>query len=100
MRVAAPFILRTAIFLMGFGALLLLERLVPYARSGQSKAFRVLFHFGISMANSLVLYVIMTGPILKALSYTAGHSFGGARLLGLGGTGEIAATVLVFDCLD
>jgi sterol desaturase/sphingolipid hydroxylase (fatty acid hydroxylase superfamily) len=98
--VTVPFILRTVAFLTGFGALLLLERLAPYARSDQSKAFRVLFHFGISVANSLILYIIMTRPILQALSYTAGHSLGGARLLGLVGPGEIAATVVVFDFWD
>jgi ABC-type sulfate transport system permease subunit len=88
---SAP-LLRTTIFLAGFAALLLWERRAPYARSGQRKSLRVLFHLGISVANSLLLYLTVNRPLLALLSPTAAHHRGVAHLLGLDGWKEIAAT--------
>lgn len=97
---SALLMLRTVSFLAPFSLLLLLERLAPYAPSEQRKSFRVLFHLGLSIANSLLLYLIVTFPIMSALSLTREQSWGVARLLGLGGGVEIAATVVVFDFWD
>lgn len=93
-------LLRTACFLTPFAVLLLCERLAPYAASEQRKSFRVLFHLAISVANSVLLYLIMTGPILAALGYAGGHDAGMVRLLGLSGGAEIVATVVAFDFWD
>ncbi len=92
-----PLLFRAASFLTGFAALLLIEGAIPYARSEQKKSFRVLFHLSISMANSIILYLILTRPILSALALTESRNMGLARSLGLSGWGEIAATVMIFD---
>ncbi len=88
---------RTTSFLAGFAALLLLERAIPYAPSGQKKTFRVIFHLAISIANSVILYLIIARPTLAALAVTESSNLGLARLLGLAGWGEIVATVIAFD---
>ena len=97
---SVPLLLRTAIFLTGFAAMLLGERVAPYAPSEQKKSFRLLFHLGISVANSVLLYLIITRPILAALSLTASHNMGLGRQLGLDGWAEIVATVIAFDFWD
>ena len=95
-----PILLRTAIFLTGLTAMLLGERVAPYAPSEQKKSFRLLFHLGVSVANSVLLYFIMTGPILATLSLTGSHDLGLGRQLGLDGWIEIVATVIAFDFWD
>jgi sterol desaturase/sphingolipid hydroxylase (fatty acid hydroxylase superfamily) len=96
----ALFTLRTACFFTVFAALLRGERAVPYARSEQRKSRRVLFHLGISVANSILLYFIMTRPIMAVLELTGRQKIGLAHLLGLGGWAEIGATVIVLDFWD
>jgi sterol desaturase/sphingolipid hydroxylase (fatty acid hydroxylase superfamily) len=83
-----------------FFAMLFFEWLAPFVRSEQKKGFRILFHLGISVANSIVLYLIMTGPILAAISYTQSHGVGVTHLLGLTGWIEIAVTLVAFDLWD
>jgi sterol desaturase/sphingolipid hydroxylase (fatty acid hydroxylase superfamily) len=97
---SVPLLLRAVCFFAGFAALLLGERVAPYAPSEQKKSFRLLFHLGISVANSVLLYFIITRPILAALSLTASHNMGLGRQLGLDGWAEIAATVIAFDFWD
>jgi sterol desaturase/sphingolipid hydroxylase (fatty acid hydroxylase superfamily) len=93
-------LLRTASFLTGFVALLLGERLIPCAPSEQRKSFRVLFHLGISLANSVLLYLVMSRLTMAVLALTGGRQMGLAHLLGLTGWGEIVATVVAFDFWD
>lgn len=95
-----PLVLRTASFFAGFALLLLGERGYPYARGQQPKSRRVLFHLGISIANTLILYLVMTRPILAALSLAGDRQFGLARQLGLVGWVEVVATVVAFDLWD
>src|SRR5512136_1080273 len=92
--------IRTGAFFGIFFGLLLVERLVPYMPSAQRKSFRVLFHLGISIANSVILYLVMAWPLISAILYTQRHGVGAARLLGLGGWGEIAATIVLLDIWD
>jgi sterol desaturase/sphingolipid hydroxylase (fatty acid hydroxylase superfamily) len=80
-----------------FFAMLFFERLAPFARSEQKKRFRVLFHLSIGIANGIFIYVLMTRPILAALTYTQSHQAGIIHLCGLKGWVEIAATVIAFD---
>ncbi|KAF0215998.1 MAG: hypothetical protein FD174_3891 [Geobacteraceae bacterium] len=96
----SPFAVRTAFYLFGFAALLTLERLVPYAGTEQKKSFRVLFHLGISIVNSLVLYLLLTWPIFAALAYTRSQETGIAHLLGISGWVEIPAAVIALDFWD
>ena len=65
----SPFVARLAAFFSVFGLMLILEWRVPYRLSDQKKSFRVAFHLGISIANSIVLYLIMTQPIFYAVSF-------------------------------
>jgi len=95
-----PLVLRAASFFTGFAALLLIEGAIPYARSGQKRSFRVLFHLSISMVNSILLYLVLTRPISAALSLTGSRHTGLAHWLGLNGWWEVAATVIVFDFWD
>jgi sterol desaturase/sphingolipid hydroxylase (fatty acid hydroxylase superfamily) len=98
--VTSSFVLRTICYLTVLLVLLGCERLFPYVPSVQKKSFRVLFHLGLSIANSAVLYLIVTGPLLASISFGERHGAGLSRLLGLNGWSEIAATVLVFDFWD
>lgn len=95
-----PFLLRVTCYLAVLGVLLGCERLFPFVASTQKKSFRVLFHLGLSIANSVVLYLIATGPLMAAVSFGERHAGGLSGLLGLGGWREIAATVLIFDLWD
>ena len=94
------FLARTAAYLATFVALLFFERHFPFAGSGQKKSFRVSFHLGISIANSIILYSIMTWPISAALSQSAIHQTGLRHVLGIHGGVEIIATVIMFDLWD
>ncbi len=94
------FSIRAASYLGMFAAILLFEWLTPYTRTEQKKGFRIAFHLGISIANSIALYFIMTGPLFASLSFTGDHLFGLRHLLGLYGAPEILATVIVFDFWD
>jgi sterol desaturase/sphingolipid hydroxylase (fatty acid hydroxylase superfamily) len=96
----SPFALRIISYFSGFGLLLFFERLFPYARSEMRKSLRIGFHLGISAANSIALYWIMTQPLLYALSFTQRHGAGVARLLGLTGWMEIVLSVIAFDLWD
>ena len=71
-------------FLAGFAALLLLERLIPYAPPQQKKSFRVLFHLAISIANSVILYFVITRPFLSAVPLAGSGNQGLAGLFGYG----------------
>ena len=96
----SPFVLRITIYLSVFGILLFLERFYPYRISDQKKSFRVAFHLGLSLANSIALYFLMTQPLISALSFTQTHQMGLAHLLGLNGWSEIILTVIAFDLWD
>jgi len=96
----SPFAVRIATYSSGFGALLLLEWLLPYAGSDQKKSFRIVFHLGLALANSLVLYFIMTQPLFFSLSLTRTYGIGVAHLLGLRGWTEIVLAVIAFDLWD
>jgi sterol desaturase/sphingolipid hydroxylase (fatty acid hydroxylase superfamily) len=94
------FLIRSGAFFGIFFGLLLVEWFAPYAPSAQRKSFRIFFHLGISIANSVILYLAITWPTISAILYTQRHSLGAAHLLGLGGWGEIAATIIMFDVWD
>jgi sterol desaturase/sphingolipid hydroxylase (fatty acid hydroxylase superfamily) len=83
-----------------FFAMVFFEWLAPFVRSEQKKGFRILFHLGISIANSIVLYLIMTWPILAAIAYAQSHGLGVTHLLGLTGWVEIVVTLFAFDFWD
>ena len=83
-----------------FGTLLYFERIFPYAGSDQRKSFRVFFHLGISVTNSLVLYSIMAWPINAAISNSVITQAGLRHFLGLHGGTEILGTVTIFDLWD
>jgi sterol desaturase/sphingolipid hydroxylase (fatty acid hydroxylase superfamily) len=94
------FVIRTVVFFGIFFGLLFVERLAPSTPSAQKKSPRVLFHLGISIANSVVLYLVMTSPTMSAILYTQRHGLGLPHLLELGGWGEIASTIIIFDFWD
>jgi sterol desaturase/sphingolipid hydroxylase (fatty acid hydroxylase superfamily) len=93
-----PFLLRSTTYLAIFLMMLAFEWLAPYVRSEQPKSLRVFFHLGISVANSLVLTLLLAWSIYAAVSYTRKHGIGVAHLLGLTGGWELIATVIAFDC--
>ena len=95
-----PFSLRAGSYLFMFGIMLFFEWLAPYARSRQRKSFRVVFHLGISMVNSGLLYLIMTQPLFAALHFVQIFQMNVTHLLGLGGWGELALTLVAFDFWD
>jgi sterol desaturase/sphingolipid hydroxylase (fatty acid hydroxylase superfamily) len=96
----SPFLARITIYFSVFGLLLFLERFVPFARSDQKKSFRIAFHLGISIVNSMVLYLLMTQPLISALSFTRTHPMGITHFGGLKGWSEIILTVIAFDLWD
>jgi sterol desaturase/sphingolipid hydroxylase (fatty acid hydroxylase superfamily) len=96
----SPFLARITTYFSVFGFLLFLEWRIPYAKPEQQKGFRIAFHLGISISNSVVLYLIMTQPIFYAVSFTQTHQMGLAYLLGLNGWIEILWTLVAFDLWD
>jgi sterol desaturase/sphingolipid hydroxylase (fatty acid hydroxylase superfamily) len=100
MMLRLAFVIRGGAFFGIFFTLLLVERLAPSAPSVQNKFFRVLFHLGISIANSVVLYLVMTWPTMSALLYSQNHGRGVAHLFGLRGWIEIVAAIVLFDLWD
>ncbi len=96
----SPFVIRTISYLAMLAAMLFFEWLAPYARSEQKKGDRVVFHLGLSIGNSIVLYLIMTWPIFASLSFTGNYYLGVRHLLGVYGGWEILVTVIAFDFWD
>lgn len=97
---AVPFLLRIVSYFTVLAGLLWCERLAPLAVSEQGKSFRVIFHVGISVANSLILYFLLSMPTFAALALVRQHGIGISRLVGLAGWQEIIATIIVFDLWD
>ena len=95
-----PLFVRTVSYLAVFGVMLFFEWLSPFSRSEQKKSYRVLFHLSISLMNVLILFFILAGPTYSLISFTRGHRWGLAPLLGLRGVAEILATVIVLDLWD
>jgi sterol desaturase/sphingolipid hydroxylase (fatty acid hydroxylase superfamily) len=96
----SPFFVRTSSYLAVFIILLFFEWLSPFARSEQKKSYRVIFHFGLSVMNSLILFLTLAGPTYALALYAQGHKWGLNHLLGLNGELEILATVIAFDFWD
>jgi sterol desaturase/sphingolipid hydroxylase (fatty acid hydroxylase superfamily) len=96
----APFLLRIASYLTVLVGMLFAESRAPFAPSEQSKPYRVIFHVGLSALNSAILVVILAGPTYAAVRFTQEQQWGVAYLLGLGGWGEIVASVIAFDIWD
>ncbi len=96
----SPFAARPVTYSLGFGILLFLEGFFPFRSSNQGKSYRIGFHLGLAVANSVALYLILTQPILYAVSFAQGSGMGIVRLLGLGGWSEILLTVIAFDLWD
>jgi sterol desaturase/sphingolipid hydroxylase (fatty acid hydroxylase superfamily) len=80
--------------------MLFLEGGHPFVRSKQKKSSRVVFHFGISVLNSLILYFAPSSHLYAAAQLTQSHAFGFASALGLHGWTEVILTLIVFDCWD
>ncbi|HVN23965.1 MAG TPA: sterol desaturase family protein [Syntrophorhabdales bacterium] len=95
-----PFFIRATAFFTLFFGLLLIEQIAPYAPTAQKKSFRVIFHLGLNITNSVILYLVMTWPTVGALVYSQHHALSIASLLGLGGWTEIVATVILLDIWD
>jgi sterol desaturase/sphingolipid hydroxylase (fatty acid hydroxylase superfamily) len=98
--VISPFLIRVASYFAMFAAMLYFEWLAPYAKSEQKKSFRVIFHLSISIANSIVIYLIITQPIFSAIQFTQDRGLGMTSLLGISGGVEIISTVIAFDFWD
>lgn len=95
-----PFLVRSIAYLLLFSSMLFFEARHPFARSMQNKTFRVVFHFGLSVLNSLILYFVLFSPLYAAARFTQQHAFGFASALGLRGWTEVLVTLVVFDCWD
>jgi sterol desaturase/sphingolipid hydroxylase (fatty acid hydroxylase superfamily) len=95
-----PFLLRVTSYVGVLTAMLFCEWRSPFVSSEQRKPFRVTFHLGLSVGNSMILYLIMAGPTYAAVLYTQKHGIGIAHLLGLSGAVEIIAAVIALDFWD
>ena len=69
-------------------------------KSEQKKSHRVFFHLGLSLMNSVILYLTLAGPTYAAVLYTQQHQWGLAHLLGLSGGVEILASAIALDLWD
>ena len=97
---ASPFLLRIVSYFAVLSGLLWCEQVSPFVAPEQRKPFRVRFHVGISVANSLLLYLLISWPTFTALTYAQRHGIGLSALLSLSGWREIVATVIFFDMWD
>jgi len=80
--------------------MLFLEWLAPFARSEQKKSHRVFLHLGLSLMNSVILYLTLARATYAAVLYTQQHQWGLTHLLGLSGGIEILASVIALDLWD
>ena len=94
------FTLRVGSYFGAFASLLLVERLAPFAGSEQRKSSRVIFHLGLGVVNSIVLYAVMAWPIYLTLSFAQSNRIGLSNFLGLTGWVEIALTAIALDFWD
>lgn len=78
-----PFLVRSIAYLSLFACMLFFEARHPFARSRQNKAFRVVFHSGLSVLNSLILYFVLFSPLYGAARFAQLHAFGFVSALGL-----------------
>lgn len=92
-----PFLMRVISFLGLFVTMLFFEWRFSFIKSEQKKPFRVVFHLGLSLMNSGILYFTLAGLIYAAVVYTQKHNVGIAHLLGLSGGVEIFVTVIALD---
>jgi len=95
-----PFVARSLTHLSLFLSMLVLESRYPFARSGQKKSFRIVFHAGISILNSLVLFLVLSSPLYATVRFTQTHAFGVAPAWGFHGWAGAVATLMVFDFWD
>jgi sterol desaturase/sphingolipid hydroxylase (fatty acid hydroxylase superfamily) len=95
-----PFGLRTGSYLIILAAMLFFEWLTPFARSEQKKSNRVFLHLGLSLMNSVILYLALAGATYSAVLYTQQHPWGLTHLLRLSGGMEILASVIALDLWD
>jgi len=72
----------------------------PFVRSGQKKAFRTFFHFGMGLLNAIILYLLLFPFLYTAVRYGRAHALGLTYMLGLAGWSEVLITVAVFDVWD
>ncbi len=96
----SSFIIRSAAYIAIFAVMLLCEWRVPFALSEQKKTHRVGFHLSLSIMNTFLLNIIISGTIFATLLYTQKHMFGLAYVLGLSGGAKIVTTIIVLDLWD
>jgi sterol desaturase/sphingolipid hydroxylase (fatty acid hydroxylase superfamily) len=95
-----PFLVRSTAYLSLFACMLFFEARHPFAQPVQNKVFRVAFHFGLSILNSLILYFVLFSPLYAAAGLAQLHAFGLVSALGLRGWTEVLATIVAFDGWD
>ena len=76
------------------------ESIFP-ARSWETpRKQRLLFHGGLALLNAVLIGLIATAPLMFWIQLVHSHRWGVASLLGLSGTIEILASLVVLDIFD
>lgn len=94
------FVMRFASYLGMFVTMLYFEWRAPCVHSEQKKSFRIAFHLGLSVINSVLLSLTLAGPIYATVLYAQKHKIGLANMFGLSGGVEIVVTVIALDFWD
>jgi sterol desaturase/sphingolipid hydroxylase (fatty acid hydroxylase superfamily) len=92
-----PLVLRTGSYVGMLAVMLGFEWRTPYYTAGHNKIFRVCFHLGISVANSVALYLIFGGILAATLTLAQRRHLGLSHLLGLYGPLELIASLILLD---
>jgi sterol desaturase/sphingolipid hydroxylase (fatty acid hydroxylase superfamily) len=90
-------LIRAAAFWGGLLLFLVPELLVPYRKNTVSKAKRWVNNVGLTVLNSLVLYVLFAGALVSTAAYVSTHQLGVLHMVALPSWAGILVTLVFMD---
>lgn len=95
-----PGSLRLSVFLAGAALFFLVETLWPRRPWHAARSRRLLLHAGVAAFNTVLVLIAVAAPLAGLAALVRDRGWGLAGLLGLSGTPEIFASLVVLDFFD
>lgn len=93
-------VFRLALFFLILGLMFLAESARPARVWSLSRIKRWIFHFGVSVFNTLLTRLAAGAPLLFLINFMEAKQWGLSHVLGLHGFAEVITTVVLFDLFD